>query len=140
MGTLKQLEDPSKTHYSTNPSLHFYPGNFSCAKAMPFRNIALKASESLAASNANYSFFPVANSLRNGRNMSLCFSSAWLCASILGICFQVKPISSIHFFAMHVDCPPPKSPNSRSSLHHSVTVIAASASIQLISLVIQDQA
>ena len=94
----------------------------------------------MAAWIARRSFSPVAYSLRNGRNMSLCFSSAWLWASILGICFQVKPISFIHFFAMRVDCPPPKSPNRRSSLHHSVMVIPASASIQLISLVIHDHA
>jgi hypothetical protein len=49
-------------------------------------------------------------------------------------------MSSIHFFAMRVDCPPPKSPSKRSSLHHSVIVMPANDSVHGISLVIHDQA
>src|SRR5581483_633942 len=113
---------------------------FSCARAMPWRYMALNARESFAAWIARASFSPVACSARNGKNMSLCFSSAWLCAWRLGISFQVKPMSSIHFFAMRVDWPPPRSPSRRSSLHHSVMVMPVSDSVQGISLVIHDQA
>src|SRR4030095_13510370 len=96
--------------------------------------------DSFTALRAICSFSPVAYSSKNGRNISLCSSSACECATKFGMSRQGIPISSVHRLPMRVEWPPPISCNSRSSLVHSVTVSADNPSIQLLACVSQAQA
>ena len=72
----KSFSNTSLLQYSITPVS--YPGNSSCALAIPSRKMALSCNDSLPACIADASFSPVAYSLRNGKNITLCFSSAWL--------------------------------------------------------------
>src|SRR5690242_3054344 len=117
-----------------------FSGSFSIARATPSRNKPKRSSDSLIASSAICSFSPVAYCSKNGRNMSLCSSSACECATKFGMSRHGIPMSSVQRLAMRVECPPPRSFNKRSSLVHSVTVSAASPSTQLLVCVNQAHA
>src|SRR5262245_59153035 len=112
----------------------------SIARATPSRYRANRSRDSFTASRAICSFSPVAYSSKNGKNISLCSSSACECATKFGMSRQGIPISSVHRLPIRVEWPPPISRSNRSSLVHSVTVSADNPSIQLLAWVSQAQA